>query len=229
MSDQSRVYAPEPASRIPEERAAKILERAAALDAKHNSEIEVDQLREAAAGAGISLAAFEEALAEQGDEVSPAGHRRSGSSVLLGDAGPPGFTMSDVTYYSSLLRDVLGEEGQISVTDVIEWKDPEGVTASVSPSRSGVTATVTAEGRLRRKLLGMMWAVLPLLLVTFIGAFEEDELLIMFVGGLIGLVLAMVGATLSDRRERKALRKKVERIRRQLQRLLAPGPEAGNS
>jgi hypothetical protein len=226
MMDESRVHTPEASQRIPEERAAKILERAAALDAKHNSEVEIDQLREAAADAGISRAAFEEALAEQGEGgEGPAGGRGRPSPLGLRAPAPPDFAMSDVSYYSSLLRDVLGDEGHVSVSDVIEWKDPDGVTASVSPSRNGVTATVTAEGRLRRTLLGMMWAVLPLLLVTFIAAFEEDEFIIMFFGGLIGLVLAMAGASLSHRRERKALRKKVERIRRQLQRLLGPGTE----
>jgi hypothetical protein len=225
MKDESRVRAPDAPHRIPEDRAAKILERAAALDAEHNSEIEIDQLREAAAGAGISRAAFEEALAEQREEDPEPGLGRSSPLDLRRNPTPAGFAMSDVTYYSSLLRDVLGDEGQVSVSDVIEWKDPEGVTASVTPSRTGVTATVTAEGRLPRKLLAMMWSVLPLLLVTFIASFDENEFIIMFLGGLIALVLAMLGVIWSDRREQKALRKKVERIRRQLHRLLGPGTE----
>jgi hypothetical protein len=36
-----------------------------------------------------------------------------------------------------------------------------------------------------------------------------------------------MATVVSDRRERKALRKKAERIRRQLQRMLGPGPERG--
>jgi hypothetical protein len=223
MNDESRDHVPDGSVRIPEERAAKILERAAALDAKRNSEIEVEQLREAAHDAGISREAFEEALAEQAAANGVSGGGAGGrTGVRVRDAGGAGMAMADVTYYSTLLRDLFGDEGEISVSDVIEWKDPEGVSASVSPSRHGVTATVAAEGRLRRKLLAMFWAVLPLLLVTLVATAEEDEFIIMFFGALFALVLGMLGVTLSDRRERKALRKKVERMRRQLQRLLGP-------
>jgi hypothetical protein len=70
MKEDSRAQSTQSVpARIAEDRAAKILERAAALDAKRNSEIEIDQLREAAEDAGISREAFEEALREQSTEL----------------------------------------------------------------------------------------------------------------------------------------------------------------
>jgi hypothetical protein len=54
----------EPISRISEEKAALVLDRAAKIDAGHGRWLDVAELRDAALEAGISLEAFERALAE---------------------------------------------------------------------------------------------------------------------------------------------------------------------
>jgi hypothetical protein len=112
-------------TRIAEDRAAKILERAAVLDAKRNTEIELDQLREAAEDAGISKEAFEEALRESARELSASTAGKRGKVVPAGAAQP--LAVSDVGHYAALLCDVLGDDGRINVTDAIEWRDDEGL------------------------------------------------------------------------------------------------------
>jgi hypothetical protein len=52
------------AERLPEAAARQLLKRASELEAKHGSEMSVADLRLAAREAGISTAAFEQALAE---------------------------------------------------------------------------------------------------------------------------------------------------------------------
>ena len=211
---------PEPGTtRIAEDRAAKILERAAALDAKRNTEIEVDQLREAAEDAGISPEAFDEALRENASELTAPPSGKRGKS--LPSVGPP-IAMTDLTHYAAILTDVLGDDGRISVTDGIEWRDDEGLSVTINPTFNRVTAAVSAEGRIRTKMMGV---VLPALLPAaffFLIAFEEEEALIGFVGVMLAVLASMGGTWFTHRREQKALRKKAERIRRQLQRLLTP-------
>src|SRR5262245_30156705 len=54
----------EPISRISEEKAALVLDRAAKIDAGHGKWLDVSDLRDAALEAGISVEAFERALVE---------------------------------------------------------------------------------------------------------------------------------------------------------------------
>lgn len=206
--------------RIADDRAARVLDRAAALDAKRNSEIEVDQLREAAAGAGISREAFEEAMREVEGEAR--GPRPDGLPGLR--AAP---SQADFAYFTQLFRDVLGDDGQLTVVgDRIEWRDDEGLTVSVNPTRGATTAAVSAEGRLRSRLVTIFLSTVIPLLVTFMLAFEDEDAAL---GALIAILMmtffAVVGSVFAHRRERKRLRKKVDRLRRQLQHLLGPGPE----
>lgn len=202
-------------ARVDEERAAAILEAAAALDARRSSEIEVDQLREAAAAAGISREAFDQALRDQG----PGDAQRATTPLPAG---------LDIAHYTAVLRDLLGDEGHVRVLeDRIEWTDEEGLTVSLSPSSRRTTAAVSAEGRLLRRLMAAILPVLVPLVITLMIAVEEEEAIVMVVGMLIALAAALVGIAVSHHRERRDLRKKTERIRRHLDRLLEPGREPG--
>jgi hypothetical protein len=222
MKQASPTRDPEPGNtRIAEDRAAKILERAAALDAKRNTEIELHQLREAAEDAGISPEAFDEALRESATELAApsAGKRGKAGST----AGGPPIAVTDLTHYAAILTDVLGDEGRISVTDGIEWRDDEGLSVTINPGSNRVTAAVSAEGRLRTKMMGVVLpALLPLSFFFLIGVAEEEEAFIGFIGVILAVLASMGGTWFTHRREQKALRKKAERIRRQLQRLLTP-------
>jgi hypothetical protein len=203
-------------TRIAEDRAAKILERAAALDAKRNTEIELDQLREAAEDAGISPEAFEQALRESTTEPVPTGKRGKLAQVA---SGPP-VAVSEVGHYAALLCDVLGDDGRISVTDAIEWRDDEGLCVSVNPSSNKITATVTTEGRLRTRMWGVILPALLPMSIFFLIAIEEEEAAIALMGAFFALLASIGGTWFTHRREQKKLRKKAERVRRQLQRLL---------
>jgi hypothetical protein len=205
-------------TRVGEDRAAKILERAAALDAKRNTEIELDQLREAAEDAGISREAFEEALRESTTDLAPAASGRRAKAVATGPVKP--LPVAEVGHYAALLCDVLGDEGRITVTDSIEWRDDQGLCVSVSPSSNKITATVCAEGRLRTRLMGVVLPALAPIAFFMLLAFEEEEAFIAVIGAFFAILAAVGGTWFTHRREQKALRKKAERIRRQLQRLL---------
>jgi hypothetical protein len=215
---------PTTATRVGEDRAARILERAAALDAKRSSEVEIDQLREAAAAAGISPEAFDLAMAEQ-DEVP--GSIERGRPRSFDWRGAPTVSPTAFTHYTALLRDVLGEDGQIMVVeDRIEWQDEEGLVVSVHPSSNRTMASVAASGRLRGRLAAITLSILPLLLFFFAIAIDEEEALLAFMGSGLAMVAAWLGTWFHFRREQKALRKKVERLRRQLQHLLPPPERA---
>ena len=117
--------------RIADERAAQILERAAALDAEQSSELSLPQLREAAVGAGISPAAFDQAMLEVGSEGD-------GSLTVPRRGASPAhaFPNPDVARLARLLNDIQEEAGQLSVVgDRLEWKDGRGLQVSISPSR----------------------------------------------------------------------------------------------
>jgi hypothetical protein len=218
MKEASQLDAPPTGpARIAEDRAAKILERAAALDAKRNSEIEIDQLREAAADAGISPEAFEQALREHAGGEAEKKPRKAKGGALQTQIGS-----ADVAHYAALLRDVMGD-GQLTVGDAIEWKDEDGTTVAVSPGTSSVTAAVSAGGRLRSKLMGVILPALIPLTFFFGIAFEEEEAIIAFMGALVALAASIGGTIFVHNREKKAQRKETERIRRQLQRLIQPG------
>lgn len=58
----------------------------------------------------------------------------------------------------------------------------------------------------------------------FVIGVEEEDAFLAFMGSGVALLAAWLGTIFHYRRERKALRKEVARIRRQLQRLLQPGP-----
>jgi hypothetical protein len=71
----------------------------------------------------------------------------------------------------------------------------------------------------------MLGVILPALLpiaVFFLIAIEEEEAAIALMGAFFALIASIGGTWFQHRREQKALRKKAERVRRQLQRLLAP-------
>ena len=211
------------AARIGEERAARILERAAALDAKRNSEIELDQLREAAEAAGISREAFDEAMEEQ-EELPDPGARALPPGLAWRGQAIPSVSPAAFAHYTALLRDVLGDDGQVRmVEDRIEWEDDEGVIVSVAPSGTRVTAAVSAAGRLRARLLTVSLSILPVFSFFFLIGVEEEEALLAAMGAFFAWVAAAGATWFQYRRERKALKKKVERIRRQLQHLLGPG------
>lgn len=63
------------AERLPEEAARRLLARASELEAARGAELSVAELREAAGEAGISPAAFEQALAERLAQDLAAGTR----------------------------------------------------------------------------------------------------------------------------------------------------------
>jgi hypothetical protein len=61
------------AERLPEEAARRLLQRASELEAARNTSLSVAELREAASEAGITAAAFDQALAElQASQASSA-------------------------------------------------------------------------------------------------------------------------------------------------------------
>ena len=215
--------------RLAEERASRILERAAVLDAKRTSEIEVGELREAAVAAGISREAFDQAMQEQADSASDDGAHGSETGAArsqgLEAVRAPG--AGEVAHYAALLRDLMGEDGQVVVVeDRIECSDGDGLTVTISPSSGSTTAAVTAVGKLSRRLLGSsLPLVIPGLFGLMVVRVEEDIGFGMFFGVLMAAVVSVVGGIISHRREQKALRKKSEQVRRQLQRMLDTLPD----
>lgn len=209
--------------RLDEDRARKILERAAALDAERSSEIDVAQLREAAAAAGISREAFEQALREDHQAESPAPRKGAREAAVVSTAP----SASQVSHYAGVLRDLLGDDATVQVVeDRIEARDKDGVTVSVSPTSGEATAAIVSEASLKSRLFAIALPFLIPFVFAIILAFEEEEAAI---GILIGALMAVVGASVAtvvaSRRERKRLRKKAERLRRQLQRMLGPGSD----
>ena len=162
-----------PGERLAEEHASRILERAAALDAKLNSEVEVGELREAAAAAGILPEAFDQAMREQSNSASDGGAHAAGQgagmSEALGTVRAPGSV--EVASYAALLRDLLGEDCQVVVVeDRIECTDRGGVTVSISPSPGDTAVAVTSAGKLSRLLLGLgLTIVIPGISAVMIG------------------------------------------------------------
>jgi hypothetical protein len=210
--------------RLAEERARQILERAAALDAKHSSEIDVEQLREAAVAAGISAEAFEQALRE---DAESAGARRAAATHGTGGvARVP--SSAQVAHFSGMLRDLLGEDTRVVVDeDRIEARDKDGFTVTVSPSSGDATATVAAHGRFRDRIFHIVAPAIVPMAMGFLLMFEEEEAGIGLMLGVLFAVLAtLVGGWFHHRKEREKLRKKAERIRRQLQRMLGPGKDS---
>jgi hypothetical protein len=70
-----------------------------------------------------------------------------------------------------------------------------------------------------------MGVLLPALLpvtLFFMGGIADDDAFIGFFGALFAMIASGAGTYFTHRREQKALRKKAERIRRQLQRMLTP-------
>jgi hypothetical protein len=195
---------------------------AAALDAKRSSEIELDQLREAAAAAGISREAFDEAMEEQEDSPE-ASLRALPSKLNWRGQGTPTVSPSHFAHYTSLLRDVLGDDGQVMVVeDRIEWSNDEGLVVSVNPAARSSTAAVSLEGRLGGRLWAVTLAILPIFLFFFALGVEEEEALLAAMGAGFAWGAGVIGIYIQHRRERKALRKRAELIRRQLQHLLPP-------
>ena len=197
--------------RLGEERALAILERAAALDAKRSSEIELDHLREAAAAAGISTEAFEQALREQSGGAPPAGGSERRASA--------------VARHSDLLRDLLGEETEVVVKDDrIEGRTADGVTVSIDP-HGHAAASIVLRSSLARKLLAIVGpASLPGLLAFLLAVEEGDPGIGMMLGVFLTVLAAGFGTGLSHLREKKKEQRTAERLRRQLQRLLERTP-----
>lgn len=200
-------------ARLDEKRARSILERAAALDAERSSEIDVDELRQAAAAAGISREAFDAALREGRDDP-----RLPGSSL----APSP----SSTAYCIDLLKDLLGHDAEIAVVgERVEGRSRNGVTASIDPSTGQVTgAAFTRSSLLRRLTANTLGAILPLLLAFIVLAEDGDAGTGMLVGVLFTLVSVSIGTVISHRRELKELEQDADRLRRQLRRMLgSPG------
>ena len=204
--------------RLHEERARQILARAAALDAERSSEIEIDQLREAAAAAGISPAAFEQALKEEIRGVS--GDGRPGGTAVRAPAA------AQVAHFAHLLRDLMGDDVQVVVVDDrIEARDEDGICVSIHPSRNA-TATVVASRSLQRRLLALaLSSILPTFFGFMLAMDEEDAGIGVMVGVLLMFIASAVGLFASHRRETRELEKKADRVRRQLQRMLGPGTD----
>lgn len=206
--------------RLDEERARRILERAAAFDAERSSEIEIGQLREAAAAAGISPESFDRAIREQSDTGS---RSSTVSAVRTPDAVA-------VTRYAALLRDLLGDDVRITVVeDRIEARDEDqGVRVSIVPSSGEATATVMARASLQRRISAIVWPALIPAFFGFLLALEEgDPGIGVMIGVVFTVVAAGIGTLVSHRREEKELEKKAERVRRQLQRMLGSLPFDG--
>jgi len=196
-------------ARLDEDRARSILERAAALDAERSSEIDVDELRQAAAGAGISREAFDAAL-------------REGSPASDGSGTSLSTTTATAAYYIDLLKDLLGDDAEVSVVgDRVEGRGPRGVTASIDPSTGQVTgAAFTRSSLLRRLTANTLAAILPLLLSFIILAEDGDAGGAMLGGVLLTLFSVSIGTIISHRRELKELEQDADRLRRQLRRML---------
>jgi hypothetical protein len=210
--------------RVGEERAARILERAAALDADRSSEIELDQLREAAFAAGISNEAFDQAMAEidAGMDARPSQTKKGGGvSHSRSSVGNGGISSSDFAHFTAVLRDIMGDDGHVSlVEDRIEWQDKSGVSVSVSPTGRGTTSAVAVEGKLKSRLLaiGIPAAIMTAISILFTAA--EDDLFAGMLAMFISTPVYLATAWRSHKKEQLKLRKKAESIRRQLQRLL---------
>jgi hypothetical protein len=203
--------------RLGEDHAREVLARAAALDAKRSSEVDVELLREAAAAAGISAEAFDEAIRE---------HLR-GARAGAGAEVVRAPRAADVAHFGGLLRDLLGEDAEIVVVgDRIEGRSKHGIAISIDPHSRDAKASLVAEGSLQRRLVAL---TLPATLPGFLGFIlmleEGDPGIGMMLGVLLGAIASGIGLTVSYVRERKALRRKVEHVRRQLQRMLSPGDE----
>jgi hypothetical protein len=211
-----------PSLRIGEERAARILERAAALDADRSSEIELDQLRDAAFAAGISNEAFDQAMAEIDAGFDPHASSKKGSGPSVRHSmGPSTVSSADFAHFTAVLRDIMGDDGSVSlVEDRIEWHDKSGVSVSVSPTGRGTTTAVAVEGKLKSRLLaiGIPAAVMGAMSILFTAA--EDDLFAGMLAMLISTPVYLFTAWRSHKKEQLKLRKKAETIRRQLQRLL---------
>lgn len=203
--------------RLGEERAREILARAAALDAERNSEIELDQLREAAAAAGISPVAFEQALQETSHPTATDGQ------VDRTPIRAP--HTAQVAHYADLIRDLLGDDVQVVVVENrIEGRDRDGLAVSINPAGSA-TAAVVAGGSLQRRLLALTAPALLPALFGLLLAFEEEVGIGVLLGVFLAVIASIVGVVVSHRREKKELEKRADRVRRQLQRMLAPGSE----
>lgn len=209
---------PSSSDRLDEERARQILERAAALDAERSSEIEIGQLREAAAAAGISAESFEQAMREQSESDSP-----SGPPAVGRPARTPG--TAEVSHYAGVLKDLLGDDAQVTVVeDRIEGRDRTGLAVSISPSSGDVAAAIVAEGSLSRRLAAIVLSsLIPAFLGLVISTEEPDAGVLLVIGVVLAVVASGIGTFFSHKRERKDLEQKAERVRRQLQRMLKPG------
>lgn len=202
--------------RLDEERAKRILERAAALDAERSSEIELAQLREAATSAGISPEAFDQAMREDEDGESAETDDGDGGALVR----RPG--RSEVTHYAALLKDLLGDEAQITVVeDRIEGRMDDGVTVSINTSSGEAAAAIVADGSLKRRLMVLGASAIPPWFFGFLLALEEEA---PGVGWMLGVIVtavaAGIGLFVSHRREKKELEGKADRVRRQLQRMI---------
>lgn len=203
--------------RLDEERARRILERAAALDAERSSEIELSQLREAATSAGISPEAFDQAMREDENGASD-GTPSSPASTLVRSP-----SASEVTHYAALIKDLLGDDAPITVVeDRIEGRRDDGMTVAINTSSGDATAAIVAEGSLKRRLMVLTMSAVPPWFFGFLLALEEEG---PGVGWMVGVMLTVVaagmGLFLSHRREKKDLERKADRVRRQLQRMIA--------
>lgn len=207
--------------RLDEERARRILERAAALDAERSSEIELSQLREAATSAGISPEAFDQAMREHDTGASGSDADTSVPTLVRSPSA------SEVTHYASLIKDLLGDEAKITVVeDRIEGRLDDGMTVSINTFSGEATAAIVAEGSLKRRLQVLAASALPPWFFGFLLAMEDEAPGVAWmVGVVLTVVAAGTGLFFSHRREKKELERKADRLRRQLQRMIKKAPE----
>lgn len=207
--------------RLDEERARRILERAAALDAERSSQIELAQLREAATSAGISPEAFDQAMREDEDGASEPNPHASVPTLVKSPSA------SEVTHYAAVIKDLLGDDAQITVMDDrIEGRLDDGMSVSVNASSGEATAAIVAEGSLKRRLMVLAASAVPPWFLGFLLAMEDENPGVAWMVGVILTVLAAgIGLFVSHRREKKELERKADRLGRQLQRMIARAPD----
>ena len=189
---------------VTQEKAAKLLERAATLDAEGGSRVAIEELRQAALEAGISPESFERALAElsahRSDEVTPpAPVASSPGGVVEGGAGAK---LSAIIRGGGIVATgaVLGMLSQVLITDLGMHDIPAIIFTLVITMFIAVWFAVTRR-RDREVLgfemdLGALWAGLTFWLMVSDPADAGETLgLMLTVGAAASVVGGLIAAT----------------------------------
>jgi hypothetical protein len=179
-------------SRIDEEAAGLILERAAELDAARGGDLDLDTLRAAALEAGIATASFDRAVAElRSNKLHP---------VPVSGEAPPSPSGPAATAYRGL---ILAAGVSIGALAVLLWRGL-GMDDGPAVIVSLIIAAATAIGLLLRRRpnravldfeidLGLLWAGVTVVLMLAAPA-DADQVLSSM--GVLGAVAAAVGGVL---------------------------------